>query len=59
MSLARVQSANQPSADDALPSGAVSKNGVNPTKNDFMTMMVAQIRNQNPLNPMDGTQYLT
>ena len=59
MSLARVQSSNQPSADDAMPQGAVSKNGINPTKNDFMTMMVAQIRNQNPLNPMDGTQYLT
>ncbi|QWK97165.1 hypothetical protein JV213_00160, partial [Plesiomonas shigelloides] len=59
MSLARVQSSNQPSADDVMPQGAVSKNGMNPNKNDFMTMMVAQIRNQNPLNPMDGTQYLT
>ena len=59
MSLARVQSSNQPSADDAMPQGAVSKNGMNPNQNDFMTMMVAQIRNQNPLNPMDGTQYLT
>ena len=59
MSLARVQSSNQPSADEAMPQGAVSKNGMNPNKNDFMTMMVAQIRNQNPLNPMDGTQYLT
>ncbi|MGL4925301.1 MAG: flagellar hook assembly protein FlgD [Plesiomonas shigelloides] len=59
MSLARVQSSNQPSADEVMPQGVVSKNGVDPSKNDFMAMMVAQIRNQNPLNPMDGTQYLT
>ncbi|MDA9556686.1 flagellar hook assembly protein FlgD [Vibrio sp.] len=28
-------------------------------KNDFLTMMVAQIQNQDPLNPADGTEYVS
>jgi flagellar basal-body rod modification protein FlgD len=26
-------------------------------KNDFMTLLIAQMKNQDPLNPMDGTQF--
>ncbi len=26
-------------------------------KDDFMKMMIAQLKNQDPLNPMDGSQY--
>ncbi|WP_064601639.1 flagellar hook assembly protein FlgD [Photobacterium sp. J15] len=37
----------------------VAQNGSQPTGNDFLTMMVAQVQNQNPLNPTDGTEYLT
>ncbi|WP_163934417.1 flagellar hook assembly protein FlgD [Paraferrimonas sp. SM1919] len=28
-------------------------------KNEFLQMMVAQINNQDPLNPMDGTEYVS
>lgn len=28
-------------------------------RNEFLQMMVAQIQNQDPLNPLDGTQYVT
>lgn len=27
-------------------------------KNTFLKLLVAQIKNQNPLNPMDGTEFL-
>ncbi|SGY84277.1 flagellar hook assembly protein FlgD [Moritella viscosa] len=27
-------------------------------KNEFLDMMVAQIKNQDPLNPLDGTEYV-
>lgn len=29
------------------------------TKDNFLQLLVAQIKNQNPLNPADGTQFLT
>ncbi len=29
------------------------------TKDMFLRLLVAQIRNQDPLNPSDGTQFLT
>lgn len=29
------------------------------TKETFLTLLVAQIKNQNPLNPADGTEFLT
>jgi flagellar basal-body rod modification protein FlgD len=28
-------------------------------KNTFMTLLVAQLKNQNPLSPADGTQFVT
>ncbi|MGL4206055.1 MAG: flagellar hook assembly protein FlgD [Aeromonadaceae bacterium] len=28
-------------------------------RNEFLQMMVAQIQNQDPLNPLDGTQYVS
>lgn len=34
------------------PSTAVSKN-------DFLKLLIAQMKNQDPLNPMDGTQYVS
>lgn len=37
----------------------IGKNGLSPSGNDFLKMMVAQVQNQNPLNPTDGTQYLS
>ena len=29
------------------------------SKSAFLTLLVAQIKNQNPLNPTDGVQFLT
>src|ERR1035438_4095108 len=29
------------------------------TKDEFLQLLVAQIQNQDPLNPADGTQFLT
>ncbi len=29
------------------------------TKENFLQLLIAQIKNQNPLNPADGTQFLT
>lgn len=57
MSLAQVTSAAQ--YTEKSPQQQVAKNGSQPSGNDFLTMMVAQVQNQNPLNPTDGTQYLT
>jgi len=28
-------------------------------KEEFISLLVAQLRNQDPLNPMDGTQFLS
>ena len=38
----------QPSAQDPLAQ-----------KQTFLTLLVAQIKNQDPMNPADGTQFLT
>ncbi|GHA58962.1 flagellar hook capping FlgD N-terminal domain-containing protein [Photobacterium aphoticum] len=61
MSLAQIRTTAQYSQEQVRTSEEpnVSGNGTVPTSNGFLTMMVAQIQNQNPLNPTDGTQYLT
>ncbi|EAR57300.1 flagellar basal body rod modification protein [Photobacterium sp. SKA34] len=33
-------------------------NDANSLKNEFINLMVAQIQNQDPLNPLDGTEYV-
>lgn len=42
-------------------SATASKQGLEQTANKetFLKLLVAQIRNQDPLNPSDGTQFLT
>ena len=37
--------------------GATITNGVD--KNTFLKLLVAQMENQNPLNPADGMEYVT
>lgn len=32
-------------------------NGTTLGKNDFMNLLIAQMKNQDPMNPMDGTQF--
>lgn len=36
----------------------ISSNGAGSLQNEFLTMMVAEIQNQDPLNPIDGSQYV-
>ena len=43
--------------DNAAETAPVAKNPVN--KETFLQLLVAQIKNQNPLNPADGVQFLT
>ena len=38
-------------------SSAASMNGMNP--NDFMTLLVAEIQNQDPTQPMDPTTFMS
>ena len=49
--------ANEPAGAESTPSK------IDPTqiasKDAFLRLLVAQIRNQNPLNPADGVQFLT
>ncbi len=45
------------SYDSAAATSAGKKSEV--TKDAFMQLLVAQIKNQDPLNPTDGVQFLT
>ena len=38
---------------------ALSVGGEIVSKNQFLQLLVAQIKNQNPLNPADGVEFLT
>ena len=46
-----------PSSDTTTETAPVQKSPVN--KETFLQLLVAQIKNQNPLNPADGVQFLT
>lgn len=45
-------------SDDMNISGAPTSNGGADLNNMFMKLLVAQIQNQDPLNPTDGTEYV-
>ncbi len=51
---------NSPTVQSAS-TGAVDSNpnSAESLSNEFITLMVAQIQNQDPLNPTDGTQYVS
>ncbi|MDX1301098.1 flagellar hook assembly protein FlgD [Photobacterium sp.] len=51
-SSATATSANQ------VQSNPADMNSGSSLKNEFITLMVAQIQNQDPLNPLDGTEYV-
>ncbi len=36
-----------------------SNNSAKDTQNQFLQLLVAQLKGQNPLNPADGTQFVT
>src|SRR5215510_8511588 len=46
-------------AADQATGAAASKTTQDVSKETFMQLLVAQIKNQNPLNPTDGVQFLT
>lgn len=48
------------SAAASPQSGGVASNSksADELKDEFLTLMVAQIRNQDPLNPMDGSEFV-
>jgi flagellar basal-body rod modification protein FlgD len=52
-----VQSATNSAATTATASA--SQTSATATKDMFLKLLVAQIKNQDPLNPADGTQFLT
>ncbi|PJC86413.1 flagellar basal body rod modification protein [Vibrio sp. HA2012] len=47
------------STTEAELSVAGNANDADSLKNEFLTLMVAQIQNQDPLNPMDGAEYVS
>ncbi|WP_305812068.1 flagellar hook assembly protein FlgD [Photobacterium leiognathi] len=46
------------SSTSAVAGNPNSANDANGLKNEFINLMVAQIQNQDPLNPLDGTEYV-
>ena len=54
--------ATQPSSittDTSTPASTTAGVGSLATTNTFLQLLVAQIKNQDPLQPTDGTQFLT
>lgn len=54
---------NSSAASSSSPGSANSSSpgGLDPqtTEQDFLQLLVAQLQNQDPLNPVDGTQFLS
>ena len=55
MSISPVKSGDSNLTQDA----GIAANSASALKTEFLTLMVAQIRNQDPLNPLDGTEYVS
>lgn len=47
-----------PKNNASVAENSSSQNGSDSLRNEFISLMVAQIKNQDPLNPMDGTEYV-
>ncbi|WP_322804324.1 flagellar hook assembly protein FlgD [Vibrio alfacsensis] len=43
----------------SVASNPLDSNSASSLQNEFITLMVAQIQNQDPLNPLDGTEYVS
>ena len=46
------------SATSSTGTSATSSSNTTVNENDFLQLLIAQMQNQDPLNPMDGTQYV-
>ena len=55
--LHQYDSTTNPSSNPTPTSSSASANGINP--NDFMTLLVAEIQNQDPTQPMDPTTFMS
>jgi flagellar basal-body rod modification protein FlgD len=55
--LDRISGSSVNTQDPSSPKAATDNSQV--TKNMFLQLLVAQIKNQDPLNPTDGVQFLT
>ena len=53
-----VSGVNNSSNPYALPDETISVSEAGQLSNQFITLMVAQIQNQDPTNPMDSTQFV-
>ena len=51
--------ASSPSPASAPPPAASPASDPTVNKQTFLQLLVTQIKNQNPLNPTDGTQFLS
>ena len=58
-SLDSALSASQSSTNPEIATNGTSANQGAELRNEFLQMMVAQIQNQDPTNPLDGAQYVT
>jgi len=47
------------SSDSQTTAPAAATGSTQVTKNMFLQLLVAQLKNQDPLNPADGTQFMT
>lgn len=53
-------SQNDPTtSDSSSPAGSTATDTSQVTKNMFLQLLVAQIKNQDPMSPSDGVQFLS
>jgi flagellar basal-body rod modification protein FlgD len=57
--ISNVGTSSAQSSSNGNSSTAQSSTGTPVDKNMFLTLMVAQLKNQDPMNPADSTQFLT
>lgn len=43
----------------SVTANPADRNSATSLQNEFITLMVAQVQNQDPLNPLDGTEYVS
>ena len=55
--MASIQAIASPANTPATATGAMQ--GVQDKRNQFLQLLVAQLKGQNPLDPMDGTQFVS
>ena len=50
---------SSPSAGSSTSLSAASASATQVSEQQFLQLLVAQLQNQDPLNPMDGTQFVS